>query len=623
MSALGRLVVCSSFNNGAWEEPLPLSDPGVFSTATSMVTSPRFGAGDEKDVFIFDQNGALNIYTSALPGSSWTQSVVTNDGVGSPGSPLAVAPQFSQAGKPTQTDVFFVDSNGALFVAYSVGLGPWSLLRLSADGLNSAGGPLAAAPHGPSTMQTDVFLVDVTGTLQQYYVGPDGLWHNQAMFLAGKFTTYNPIATSPSLGNTLGTQFDGINVYIVDPTGALVVYSAVGSNGWSNQQVTSAGFTFPGTPLAALPDFNSDLSIGEIDVFIFDRTSTLNSVNATKNGSWNNIRISGSGITPQGGADLAASPLFSAASGQRGVFFIDSDGELTMYTKSPAIGAFWYGGRILPEQCGEPPFGFGSNSNLILSNYPLPLPDLTVTVTITEDIEFDANGPREFAIQLNCFTYPEGYYGWQQYVLGGYVDSSNKLDIYAFINDWDASVSNVLLDSDPSATVLLTQLPNARIPAGYKFELILRGDINNLYGVRFWLSTVYDETGKQIGFADYDLLALTATDGKKVAPNQLTPIVAFEVDLVGFVNFARANLISGAGIINYISSSALVASQPVAPGIQFTDTGETSNIQYQYLPSTQGSSSCPIPQRFVSVVKNGPFANGKKALAPLPVPGRC
>ena len=74
------------------------------------------------------------------------------------------------------------------------------------------------------------------------------------------------------------------------------------------------------------------------------------------------------------------------------------------------------------------------------------------------------------------------------------------------------------------------------------------------------------------------------TTNKKISVSQMTPIIGFQLDIVGWMNSASTKLTSGAGIITYVippteTIQPLEGAVPCLNG--YTMTGETSNISYQ------------------------------------------
>jgi hypothetical protein len=118
----GRLAVHWIEGGGAWKGPKLLGTEGQFPPGAPVAASRRFGK-DQTDVFAVDVNGVLTV-TSVHGAGSWSSPQV----IGTPhqfprGAPIAVSQQLGIA---NQTDVFVVDVNGTLTVAFVDGAGSWS-----------------------------------------------------------------------------------------------------------------------------------------------------------------------------------------------------------------------------------------------------------------------------------------------------------------------------------------------------------------------------------------------------------------------------------------------------------------------------------------------------------------
>jgi len=88
-----------------------------------LAASNQFGIPDQTDVFVVDNNGVLNV-AWVNGGGNWNGPVgISPAGLFSPGAAVAASNQF---GIPDQTDVFVVDNNGVLNVAWVNGGGNWN-----------------------------------------------------------------------------------------------------------------------------------------------------------------------------------------------------------------------------------------------------------------------------------------------------------------------------------------------------------------------------------------------------------------------------------------------------------------------------------------------------------------
>jgi 3-deoxy-D-manno-octulosonic-acid transferase len=75
-----------------------------------------------------------------------------------------------------QTDVFVVDKTGTLTVAWVVGGGAWAgPAKIGLQGLCLPGAPVSACQQTGLT-QTDVFVMDRFGVLNVFWVSGGGAW---------------------------------------------------------------------------------------------------------------------------------------------------------------------------------------------------------------------------------------------------------------------------------------------------------------------------------------------------------------------------------------------------------------------------------------------------------------
>src|SRR5437588_728843 len=93
--------------------------PGEF-----LIASQQFGL-DRTDVFLVDGSGRLNVFWVAGAGGWEGPKPIGPAGIAAPGSFIAASQQFGL----DQTDVFFIDPNQQLKVAWVVGGGVWNQPR--------------------------------------------------------------------------------------------------------------------------------------------------------------------------------------------------------------------------------------------------------------------------------------------------------------------------------------------------------------------------------------------------------------------------------------------------------------------------------------------------------------
>jgi len=248
-----------------------------------------------------------------------------------------------------------------------------------------------------------------------------------------------------------------------------------------------------------------------------------------------------------------------------------------------------------------PGSGLGSNSNYILTSNCSLITNLNVLISVTQDIVSDVG----FSFQLNTYSPQQEKCGWQQYVLVVPDDAS----VHGTINNWppafDPGGKNWIINDDSS----ICSLPKRNIiPAGYNISIALVNDSQgNVSGVTF---TVEDGRGVR-GRVTKSIL-----DIKGVTADDLAPIVAFELNLVGPYNKEIAELSSGAGQIYYYSPTSRMSVQQRCPVCAEADliTAETANSSYSSLMpdlSTSFTQDFAVNTSAPMIRKTGPHMIGR------------
>jgi hypothetical protein len=333
----------------------------------------------------------------------------------------------------------------------------------------------------------------------------------------------------------------------------------------------------------------------QTDVFVVDNSGQLNVFWVNGQGAWQGPqRIGNSGVFPPA-APIAVSQQFGADN-QTDVFLVDYGGNINVCWVN-GTGP-WQGPQLLDTPS---PGSYGRNGNYVLTNLPdegnnkkcNTILNLQVTIQVTEDIvcasATGATGPAgqppppnilSFGFQLNCYSPANYASAWQQYVVALW---GNQLT--AMIDNWPISGPNLI-----NAPWSIATLPN-KLPAGYVIQITLLNDsAGNVSGVNF---AAFDNVGNTL----YNQPTTLASVGAQT-PQQIAPIVAFELDLVGPVNSESAVLSSGAGNIIYQSGSALtpLSFVPLCAEVfnqatgEATVTAETANSIYGPLPSDPAKS---------------------------------
>ncbi len=223
-------------------------------TSSTVATSPQFDDGDQTDVFRVAADGTLEV-DWVLGGGNWNGPLAISAAGFAPAGAQVVA--INQFGLTDQTDVFVVDKTGTVQVFWVQGNGNWNgPLAVSAAGVAPAGTALAASNQFGLASQTDVFVVDKTGTLDTYYVDGGGNWNGpHAISPAGTAPAGAALAVSNQFG--LAGQTD---LLVVDSVGTVDVYWVVDAGNWAGPVAMSAAGVAPaGAALAASNQFGSPI----------------------------------------------------------------------------------------------------------------------------------------------------------------------------------------------------------------------------------------------------------------------------------------------------------------------------------------------------------------------------
>nr|WP_232460145.1 hypothetical protein [Burkholderia ubonensis] len=338
----GTLRVAWVNGAGRWNGPVPISPPGLFPLGAAVAASNQFGLSDQTDVFGVDRNGALHVAWVNGAGGWNGPAPISPPGLFPPGAAIAASNQF---GLSDQTDVFVVGSNGALHVAWVNGAGGWNgPAPISPPGLFPPGAAVSASNQFGLSDQTDVFVVGSNGALHVAWVNGAGGWNGPAPISPPGFF---PPGAVVAVSNQFGLS-DQTDVFVVGSNGALHVAWVNGAGGWNGPApISPAGLFPPGAVVAASNQFGlSD----QTDVIVIDGNGALHVAWVNGGGGWNGpAPISPPGLFPPGAA-VAASNQFGL-SDQTDVFAVDGNGTLHVAWVNGAGG--WNGPapivpRLLP-----------------------------------------------------------------------------------------------------------------------------------------------------------------------------------------------------------------------------------------------------------------------------------
>jgi hypothetical protein len=224
---------------------------------------------------------------------------------------------------------------------------------------------------------------------------------------------------------------------------------------------------------------------------------------------------------------------------------------------------------------------FGSNYNQILysnssggtdTSHCGALTGVSVTIEITDTVVCAASsGPTKgFGFQLNAYSPTGEKSAWQQYTMSLFGNT-----VIGAVDNWPLTGDNIINDFFTMAS-----LAGDSLPIGYVLKIVLANDDeNNITGATY---TVTDAAGKTIAEVTKNLLDINGGKADEIAP-----IIAFELNLVGPVNGESTILSSGAGKITYAANTSMtpLSSEP-ACAESGSVTGETANSVYSTMAAT-------------------------------------
>lgn len=245
---------------------------------------------------------------------------------------------------------------------------------------------------------------------------------------------------------------------------------------------------------------------------------------------------------------------------------------------------------------------FGGPHNYFIWAGPCPNPpsltSLKLTVSISSDV-FSTNG---WSIQWNCWS-PLGSNincAWQQY--GFTIDQLGNIDYY--LENWPTP-SYKTVDGQTLAGNIVDYrtnhtadnfnfhwytLPTPSLPAGYTLimELVYVQNSAQVAGIQCTVVNQDNQVVADSGIVDLTSLHIDtkATNPVNVPTDALTPVVGFQLAVVGIVNLADAQFVSGQGTLVVSSPNSPIIAIPKRPDCitPFPGTGENSTCVYSQLP---------------------------------------
>ena len=400
----GQLTVNWVDGAGPWTGPAEIGPANFAPAGCPLAACRQFGLS-QTDVFLVDNKGQLSVFWVDDAGAWGGPVGIGSVGNAPAGANIAVSQQF---GANNQTDVFLIDNNGQLNVFYVNSAGPWNgPVKIGPTGLANPGAPVAASQQFGIASQTDVFVVGKNGQLNVFWVDGTGPWGGPVgIGGAGNAPAGAGIAVSQQFGANNQTD-----VFLIDNNGQLNVFYVNSAGPWNGPvKIGPTGLANPGAPVAASQQFGI---ASQTDVFVVGKNGQLNVFWVDGVGAWGGPGTIGSAANSSAGASIAASQQFGIGN-QTDVFLIDKNANLDVFWVNSAGP---WSGPVARGPVAAPSAGLGSNSNYYLwggltsSGKYIPLLDLVVTIDVTQDIV----GTPPFNFQLNAYSPHNELDGWQQY----------------------------------------------------------------------------------------------------------------------------------------------------------------------------------------------------------------
>jgi hypothetical protein len=351
----GQLNVSWVDDAGTWNGPKSIGPPGIAIPGCITAASQQFGANQQTDVFLVDNNGQLNVFWVNGAGAWAGPQKIGPAHVGShAGIGLAASQQF---GANQQTDVFLVGNTGQVNVFWVNGTSAWNGPQLIGPPIALPGSFIAASQQFGANEQTDVFLIDQNGQLNVFWVNGAGAWQGpEKIGSAGITQPGSCVAVSQQFGANQQTD-----VFLFDNNGQLNVFWVNGAGAWQGpEKIGPVLIAEPGSKIAVSQQFGADQ---QTDLFFIDKNGLLNVCWVNGAGAWQGpepICPTFSGVS---GGFLAASQQFGAIQ-QTDVFLVNRNGELNVFSVNAAEA--WQGPLLWPP----PPLG---ELNLAITPAPYPM----------------------------------------------------------------------------------------------------------------------------------------------------------------------------------------------------------------------------------------------------------
>jgi len=226
-----------------------------------------------------------------------------------------------------------------------------------------------------------------------------------------------------------------------------------------------------------------------------------------------------------------------------------------------------------------PSAGLGSNSNYFFYSPGAKAGTVNnlIGLNVTIDIDTDLTGSDGFGFQINAYSAKGDYDGAQQYLI--YLSPHGGGQLTSMVDNWQSTSQQLVNDQ-----VKLASLPSHTLPAGYRLTISLLSDTSGrITGAKY---AAFDKQGNAIGSNTITLLSVGG-----VTTADLAPIVAFQLNLVDYLNGGSTTLSSGGGTITYTASTTMTVTNQVPSEVDWDfSTEETANSVYSLLPAAPSTS---------------------------------
>ncbi|GAM91392.1 hypothetical protein ANO11243_094420 [Dothideomycetidae sp. 11243] len=265
-------------NGGSWTAPVAISSGSYFG-GSRVATSPRFGVNNRTDVFAVTTDLALTM-SSLMGGSdSWSAPVSMSKSFAA-GIGMSASQRFGQC----RTDVYAVDSTGTLMLMSAQGNasfeGPVALSPASTFDPNCC--RVTAGRHYGDAGRTNVFAVDSAGAMTVTWYNGTGWTGPRRLSATGAFELCTDIHVT-GMASTYAQGPDQTHVFAVNAAHHLSVTSINGTGDWVgptqvNDLVYGYVDTFPVHPVLATEATPS--------AFLLSMQGKLHAYSLLSNGTW-------------------------------------------------------------------------------------------------------------------------------------------------------------------------------------------------------------------------------------------------------------------------------------------------------------------------------------------------